>query len=379
MKCGKMELQNGECDIKFIKKNIMLKSLEETYKNKKVFLTGHTGFKGSWFLVMLNILGAKVKGYSLNPNTNPSLFELICGNKICNSVIGDIRDKKKLEKEIINFNPDFIYHFAAQPLVSESYKFPFDTFEINFLGTTFLLEVVRKLKTKCVVIIITTDKVYKDSKNKSIYSEDDALGGNDPYSASKAAVEILVNSYRESFFNKDNYKFHLKSIASVRSGNIIGGGDWSKDRIIPDLVRAIFNKNELKLRNPESVRPWQHIIDPLYGYILLGMKMFNDYKNYSSAFNFGPDKEQIVSVNALVNLFIKCFQADIKLSICSKRGFNELDYLAISNDKSKKELNWNSKISIFDAVEKTVWWYKNNEISPIEKMRKQINDYFLTL
>ena len=220
----------------------MLEELKNTYSNKKVFLTGHTGFKGSWMLAFLNYLGAKVKGYSLNPDTNPSLYTLIKGNSLCKPVIADIRNKEKLEDELLSFDPDFIFHFAAQSLVRRSYKSPLETFDINGMGTAHLLEAIKNQEKPCQVIVITTDKVYENLEKKYAYKEKDKLGGFDPYSSSKACAEIITRSYRLSFFNPEKHDSHGKALATARSGNVIGGGDYSEDRLIPDIYR--FSKKK---------------------------------------------------------------------------------------------------------------------------------------
>jgi len=239
---------------------------ENTYKGKKIFLSGHTGFKGSWMLTWLHQLGAEVRGYALTPENENDLYNLINGDKLCNSVIGDIRDKEKLVNTIIDFQPDFIFHLAAQPLVRRSYEMPLYTFEVNVNGTVHLLEAIRNLQKKCTVVIITTDKVYENQETDYAYREDDKLGGYDPYSASKAAAEIVVSSYRNSFFNPADYEKHKKAIATARAGNVIGGGDRAADRIVPDIIHALETGMPVIVRNPYAVRPWQHVLDPLSGY-----------------------------------------------------------------------------------------------------------------
>ena len=218
----------------------MFNLLQEAYKGKKVFLTGHTGFKGAWLLKTLSLLGATVKGYSLAPQNENDLYYLIDGDKLCNSVIADLRDKRHLEQELISFQPDFVFHLAAQPLVRLSYKIPVETFEVNVIGTANLLDTLKLISKKCSVVLITTDKVYHNNEWEYSYRENDRLGGYDPYSASKACAELLIDSYRSSFFNMNEYSKHLKGIAVARAGNVIGGGDWSKDRLIPDIVRKHY-------------------------------------------------------------------------------------------------------------------------------------------
>jgi CDP-glucose 4,6-dehydratase len=246
----------------------MKKKLIQTFSGKKVFLTGHTGFKGSWMLKVLEIIGANVKGYSLEPEFENGLYNIIKGDKLCDSVIADIRDKERLIKEINNFQPDFIFHFAAQPLVRLSYDIPSTTFDVNVMGTVNLLEAVRLCQKEISVIIITTDKVYQNLEWVYPYRETDRLGGVDPYSASKACTELVVSSYINSFFSSKDYKSHKKAVGVCRAGNVIGGGDWSKDRIIPDIIKSIFNNDIIKIRNPKAIRPWQHVLEPLIGYLI---------------------------------------------------------------------------------------------------------------
>ncbi|CAF4669314.1 unnamed protein product, partial [Rotaria sp. Silwood1] len=266
---------------------------------------GHTGFKGSWMLYWLKMLGAEVKGYALTPEGEVNLFDAIKGSELSESIISDIRDKDKVEKEILEFKPDFIFHLAAQPLVRLSYDTPVETFDVNAIGTANVLNAVRFLDDPCVVILITTDKVYENNESHHRYNENDRLGGYDPYSASKACAEIIISSYRNSFFNTNDYAHHKKSVSSARAGNVIGGGDWAKDRIVPDIVRALQSKKEIFVRNPSAIRPWQHVLEPIGGYLHLGTKIVDDPVNYSQAWNFGPNIEDDLTVEELVNLSIK--------------------------------------------------------------------------
>ena len=346
--------------------------LNNYYKGKRVFLTGHTGFKGSWMLLWLNILGANVKGYALNPENNEDHFNLIKGSKICESVIEDIQNKTRLEKEIIEFQPDFIFHLAAQPLVRYSYDNPSETFAINAIGTAYLLDAVRKLKNPCTVILVTTDKVYENKEWQYPYRESDRLGGYDPYSASKACAELIISSYRNSFFNVNSYSTHKKSIASARAGNVIGGGDWAKDRIIPDIVRAL-NKNEvIYVRNPSAVRPWQHVLDPIGGYLHLGTKMVDDPINYSDSWNFGPFSEDSLKVIDLVELSIK-YWGNGKYEIPSLSNQpHEAGLLKLDISRSIGELNWKPRFNSQKAIQMTLEWYKSFAVSNILKTGDQI-------
>ena len=264
--------------------------LNKFWKNKRVFLTGHTGFKGSWLSIFLNLLGAEVKGYSLKPEQKLNLFDLAnISNLISSSIIGDIRDYKKLKKSIFRFSPDFIIHMAAQPLVKNSYVNPKYTYEVNTLGTVNILNILNELNFIKAALIVTTDKVYFNDNKTNYYKENDPLGGFDPYSNSKSCAELVVNSYNHSFFKKKKI-----FVATARAGNVIGGGDFSKDRIIPDYFRSLSKNKKLILRSPYSIRPWQYIIDPLYGYLLLLMKL---YKKKNSLIIAGI----LVQINQITN------------------------------------------------------------------------------
>ena len=327
------------------------------FKEKKVFLTGHTGFKGSWLLAWLHLLQAQVKGYALEPKNEFDLYNVIEGDKLCESVIGDIRDRTKLEKEIIDFQPDFIFHLAAQPLVRLSYEKPIETFEINIIGTANVLEALKKLDKPCVAVLITTDKVYENKEWHYPYRENDRLGGYDPYSASKAACEIVISSYRNSFFNLSKYDQHRKAIASARAGNVIGGGDWSKDRIVPDIIRALKNNEPIEVRNPDAVRPWQHVLEPLCGYLLLGAKLKEDPIKFSSAWNFGPNMEDNLAVKDLVEIAIETWGSGSFFTPYYDIKLHEAKLLKLDINKSINELGWKPKYNSHKAIELTLNWY----------------------
>lgn len=332
--------------------------LKETYSGKKVFLTGHTGFKGSWLLQWLHLLGAHVKGFSLAANKSNDLYHLINGDEICGSVIGDLRNKELLEKELLGYQPDFIFHLAAQPLVRLSYEFPVDTFSINALGTAHVLEAVRKMEKRCVVVLITTDKVYENKEWIYPYRETDSLGGYDPYSASKACAEIIIQSYMRSYFNLDNYDHHQKSIASTRAGNVIGGGDWAKDRIVPDIVRALEAKQPITVRNPNAVRPWQHVLEPLGGYLLLGSKMEADPLGYAGAWNFGPLADDNKRVEDLVQISLQLWGSGTYDKPILARQLHEAGLLKLDISKAISCLGWSPKYNASKAIEETMNWYK---------------------
>ncbi|HTL10659.1 MAG TPA: CDP-glucose 4,6-dehydratase, partial [Chitinophagaceae bacterium] len=278
--------------------------LQAFYSGKKVFVTGHTGFKGAWLNALLQLLGATVKGYALAPSYQGGLFDIMEPLPAGNSIIADIRDKEKLAGELKQFNPDIIFHLAAQPLVRRSYALPAETFEVNVVGTANLLEAVHQLPGKCSTVVITTDKVYENKETNILYKETDRLGGYDPYSASKACTELVVTAFRQSFFPVEKLAQHQKSLASARAGNVIGGGDWSEDRIVPDIVRALSAGEDIALRNPAAVRPWQHVLEPLLGYLLLAAQLYELPNNCSPAYNFGPLPNDHLTVRKLVELAI---------------------------------------------------------------------------
>jgi CDP-glucose 4,6-dehydratase len=333
-----------------------LKSLSKFWKGKKVFLTGHTGFKGSWFSIFLNLLGAKVAGYSLKPNENPNLYNLAKLDKeIYKTIFGDIRDYVELKNSIKKFSPDFVVHMAAQSLVRESYVNPKYTYEVNTLGTVNILNILNEIKFIKSALIITTDKVYLNSNKKNYYKESDILDGSDPYSNSKSCAELVVNSYYRSFFKKKNI-----FVATARAGNVIGGGDFSKDRILPDYIRSLSKKKKLILRSPNSIRPWQHVIDPLYGYLLLLMKLYKKEAITNIGFNFGPKKSNNKSVNDVINLINKDFNNSVRVikKVNSLNTYHESKILMLNSDKSKKILNWQTKYNLEQSIKLTSFWFK---------------------
>jgi CDP-glucose 4,6-dehydratase len=330
--------------------------LKNFWKNKKVFLTGHTGFKGSWLCIFLKILGAKVVGYALKPEKKLNFFNLAKINKLLNqSIVGDVRDYEKLKKSISKFSPDFIVHMAAQPLVKDSYINPKYTFEVNTLGTVNILNILNELSFIKSALIITTDKVYFNDNSKKYHTENNSLGGIDPYSNSKACAELVVNSYNQSFFKKKNI-----FVATARAGNVIGGGDFSKDRIIPDYFRSLSKKNKLILRSPNSIRPWQHVIDPLYGYLLLLMKLHKKKKFVGSSWNFGPDKSNNKSVNEVINLMNNEFNNSVKVdkTNITTNNYYESEVLMLNSAKSKKTLNWKPKYNLSKSIKLIAIWHK---------------------
>jgi len=346
------------------------KSLLNFYSGKRVFITGHTGFKGSWLSYILDQNNAIVKGYALNPITNPNLFsDLDFSNKF-KSIISNIKDYETLEKEILEFKPDFIFHMAAQPLVLESYREPYETFDTNFNGTLNLLEILKKNNLSTNVIIITSDKVYKnDGITGKNFKENDPLGGNDPYSASKAASEILVHSYIKSFFNNSTTK-----VTSVRAGNVIGGGDWSQDRLVPDIIKASIQNIVLEIRNPNATRPWQHVLDSSFAYLRLGYYIStNDLRNFGS-WNFGP-KEKSLSVSEIISI---CKNEGLLLNVNYAEIENkESKFLSLDTNKSTELLDWKSKWKSKEAVIYSISWYKDflKGIAPSKLVIKDLNKF----
>lgn len=332
--------------------------LQKIYNSKKVFLTGHTGFKGSWMLKTLHLLGAEIKGYALAPENDEDLYNIISGDTLCDSVIADIRDKERLMSEVSSFQPDFIFHLAAQPLVRLSYDIPSETFDVNAMGSAYLLDAVRILDKKCSVVMITTDKVYHNNEWEYPYRENDRLGGYDPYSASKACAELIIDSYRNSFFNSSKINDHQKGIAVARAGNVIGGGDWSKDRLIPDIVRSLRKNQPIIIRNPKSVRPWQHVMEPVMGYLQLGKCLSVNPSEFSEAFNFGPNPEDALSVEELVKTAIQSWGLGQYIIENEMSQPHEAGLLKLDISKVKSDLKWMPKINANQAVSMTMHWYK---------------------
>lgn len=355
----------------------IMNDLKNIYSGKRVFITGHTGFKGTWLLKILNNFGAIVKGYALAPENEINLYSEIKGDSLCESVISDLRDRVALKKAILDFQPDYIFHLAAQPLVRISYEIPSETFEVNAIGTANLLDVVRLLEKKCNIVLITTDKVYHNNEWAYPYRETDRLGGYDPYSASKACCELVIDSFKNSFFNLNQYDKHQKAISVGRAGNVIGGGDWSKDRLIPDIAKFLSNNDEIIIRHPNSIRPWQHVIEPLFGYLELGAKINIAPINYAQAFNFGPNTSDALSVEEMVKLSISNWGSGTYRSVIDSNNPHEAGLLKLDISKALNELNWKPIFNAQTAVERTISWYKNyyNGINAIKLMQLDIEYY----
>jgi CDP-glucose 4,6-dehydratase len=336
--------------------NLALKMLE-IYQNKRVFITGNTGFKGSWLSAFLKELNVTIEGYALAPETDPNHYSLL--NIDYKTTIANILDKDTLHAAISNAQPDIIFHLAAQALVGQSYIDPANTYETNVIGTLNILEAARKCKSVKAVVLITTDKVYENKESEMPYKETDELGGYDMYSSSKACCEILIKSYRNSFFNINDYAIkHHVLIASARAGNVIGGGDWSADRLFPDIAVASSKNEKVKIRNPKSVRPWQHVLDCLYGYVLLGAKLLNGENQLAEAWNFSPYSSEAVNVED-ITVMAKRNWGNVNVEFEKlPENFHEATLLILDNSKAIAKLGWKPFWNTELAIEKTIEWYK---------------------
>ncbi|MES2308282.1 MAG: CDP-glucose 4,6-dehydratase [Verrucomicrobiota bacterium] len=356
-------------------------SLRETYQGRKVLVTGDTGFKGSWLCEILLGWGAEVHGIALEPNTTPALYtQLDLGKRIQHTTL-DIRNAAGIQSLISALKPDFIFHLAAQSLVRESYVTPLETFDVNLMGTLHILEAMRSLD-RSVGVMITTDKCYENREMNYAYQEEDPMGGYDPYSASKATAEIGISSYRRSFF-KDKNEI---GIASARAGNVIGGGDWAKDRILPDSMRSLAQGDSISVRNPRSTRPWQHVLEPLGGYLKLGasldesirLKNRDQKEMYRSAFNFGPTDDSNRTVEVLVEEVLKHWSGSWE-NLAEKNAPHEAGLLHLNINKAREILKWTPHWNFETTIQKTVEWYKmvhEKKESPQEMTRRQIKEYF---
>ena len=348
------------------------------WKDKKVIITGHTGFKGSWLLIWLIALGAEVYGISISEGQESNLFNSIkrnISNKFDHKLI-DIRDLGKVSNAISKIKPDIIVHMAAQALVQESYKDPITTWSTNLMGTINLLESVSKIKNHCALVCVTTDKVYENKNWCYGYRENDNLGGADPYSASKAAAEIAIKSWRKSYCGENNFEISNLGIATARAGNVIGGGDYAENRLIPDCYRAYVKENIIKVRNPNSIRPWQFVLEPLYGYLLLAERLYLDPKNYSSEYNFGPNNDSNKTVLEVVKHISSCWKVSYVVQQ-ENDFFQEANILNLDVSKSKQVLQWEPIWDFEQSLNKTVNWYKNIKLGgdPYKECLSNINSF----
>jgi len=359
--------------------------LQQYYQGKKVFITGHTGFKGAWMMACLHLAGATLKGYALPPEYEEGLFNTLGSLPGTSSVLADIRDRERLKKELLDFQPDFVFHLAAQPLVRRSYEIPAETFDVNVTGTANLLEAVVALEKPCATVVITTDKVYENRETGALYRETDPLGGHDPYSASKACTELVISSFRNSFFQRSSHSHapgstngapSAKGLASVRAGNVIGGGDWSRDRIIPDIVRALQDNQPVEVRNPASVRPWQHVLEPVGGYLRLGGLLYETPARYARAYNFGPRPEGHLPVRQLVETAIAAWGQGAWLDRSSANAPHEAGLLHLDISLVAQDLHWIPRLDAREAIHQTLAWYRQPKAQRADFTFQQIKSYF---
>jgi len=351
------------------------------WKNKKVLLTGHTGFKGSWLSIWLKKMGGDLIGFSKDVPTEPSLFELADVSKDMTSVMGDIRDFSVVQKIIEDNQPDIIIHMAAQALVRDSYKNPLETFSTNIMGTANVLEAIKISKKTRVMINVTSDKCYENKGIGNNFSEDAAMGGYDPYSSSKGCSELISSAYRNSFYNIEDFESHKLSLSTVRAGNVIGGGDWAKDRLIPDIMNGIAKKNSIEIRHMDAIRPWQFVLEPLNGYLLLAEKMWDEGNKFSEAWNFGPDNKNSKSVKWILEKISKEWNKEIKWNENNGDDLREASILKLNSEKVKKRLGWEAKLNIDETIGWTINWYKEflRDSNMKEYTEKQIDDFMVMI
>lgn len=330
-----------------------LHMFENFYKGKRVFITGHTGFKGSWLAIWLEKLGAEVTGFALNPQTEHDNYVLSGIKNKINDLRGDIRDLQALKTAIDKYQPDIVFHLAAQPLVRLSYEIPIETYQTNLMGTINVMEAIRYSNCVKVGVMITTDKCYENKEHIWGYRENEAMGGYDPYSSSKGCCEIAINSWRRSFFIDEG-----KALVSVRAGNVIGGGDWALDRIVPDCIRAIEAGKDIEIRSPKAVRPWQYVLEPLRGYLEVARRAWEEPQKYSEGWNFGPKLESVCSVWDIATLLSQSYGAGKLVDVSERKSVHEASILLLDITKAKFKLGWEPFLDIRDTIEFTAEWYK---------------------
>ncbi|GKX63866.1 CDP-glucose 4,6-dehydratase [Pragia fontium] len=355
--------------------------IEQTFwQGKRVFVTGHTGFKGSWMSLWLQNMGATVCGYSLPAPTTPSLFECASVASHMISIEGDIRDYKALHKAINEFKPEIIFHMAAQPLVRLSYDEPVDTYSTNVMGTVHLLEVVRHIEGIKAVVNITSDKCYENKEWLWGYRENEPMGGYDPYSNSKGCAELVTSAYRDSYFNPAQYQQHGIGLATVRAGNVIGGGDWAADRLVPDILKAFEKSEAVTVRNPNAIRPWQHVLEPLSGYLLLAQYLYSNGAEYSEGWNFGPNDSDATTVGEIVEQMVNLWGENARWILDGQNHPHEAHYLKLDCSKAKMRLNWSPRWDLEEALTRIVAWHKTwlNTADMFDYCIREINDYMNT-
>ncbi len=325
---------------------------KDFWQGKRVFLTGHTGFKGSWISLWLSSLGVEVKGYALNPPTSPSLFNEAKVSSIIDSQIGDIRDQGTLHESMTKFSPDILIHMAAQPLVRYSYEAPIETYEVNVIGTAKVLEVARSCQNLKAIVNITTDKCYENDERSEGYKENDPMGGYDPYSNSKGCAELVTLAYRRSFLQDQGV-----GLASARAGNVIGGGDWADDRLIPDILKSFENGEPVVIRNPKATRPWQHVLEPLSGYLILAQKLYEDQKKYAEGWNFGPNEQDARPVDWILDEMISKWP-NSSWVLDENPSPHEADFLKLDISKAKSKLGWSPVWELSQTLEKIINWHQ---------------------
>jgi CDP-glucose 4,6-dehydratase len=354
-----------------------LEKMVNAWRGRRVFLTGHTGFKGGWLALWLARLGAEVRGYALDPVTEPNLFQAAEVGNMLDDVRGDLLDRPRLEASLQEFGPEVVFHLAAQPLVRRSYVDPLRTYATNVMGTAHVLEAVRETSSVRAVVCITTDKCYENREWVWPYRETDALGGHDPYSSSKACAEIVSAAYRSSFLSVDRPGEHRVALATARAGNVIGGGDWSEDRLIPDLIRGFQTRTSVLIRNPRAVRPWQHVLEPLQGYILLAERLLSGDARFASAFNFGPGEDGAWSVERIADRMVVLWGEGASWVQGTEPGVHEAGMLRLDASKARAELGWKPRLGMEEALDWTVRWYRawNDRAEMQGETLRQIVDY----